>query len=354
MSSTLIMPCAGKSSRFGLNKPKWMLTHPNGNLMLMESIFGLEFKNISKIFITVVKQHIEDSKINLLKISNAIKSVKGILPEFIILDNFTSSQSDTVYQTIVKNNITGPIFIKDCDNYFNVEIQSKNTICFSTLDQNINAVNKSYITLNKYGDLSGIVEKQVISDKFCVGGYSFENASEFKEIFEKLILIKSIDKKEMYISHIIQYMILNNISFSVTPVIDYSDWGTYEDWQKYTSQFKTIFIDLDGTLVKNSSEYFIPMWGDSEGLENNIRIINEIYKRGKSKIIITTSRKENKETLDQINQLGIKYHHIIFQLPHSQRILINDYAPTNIYPSAVAINLKRDQDNLEDYLNLKT
>jgi hypothetical protein len=36
-------------------------------------------------------------------------------------------------------------------------------------------------------------------------------------------------------------------------------------------------------------------------------------------------------------------------LPHAKRILINDFAPTNPYPTAVAINLERNSSNLQNY-----
>lgn len=352
MPSTLIMPCAGKSTRFNLNRPKWMLTHPNGNLMLMQSIYGIDKSNISRIIITVVKEHIENSKIHLEKIEKDIFLKMGIEPEFLILDDFTKSQSDTVYQTILQKNVIGPIFIKDCDNYFNTKIYDKNLVCISFLEKDINVINKSYVTLNKYGFLSGIVEKQIVGDKFCVGGYSFENAKMFCQTFEKLQLLKSINKNEIYISHVIQKMLLDNETFEIEQVTNYSDWGTMEDWKKYTLQFKTIFIDLDGTLVFNSSEYFEPIWGRSLELTNNVNLINKLYDEGKTKIIITTSRKETSDTLQQLKEINIKYHQIIFGLLHAQRILINDYSATNPYPSAIAINLERDQDKLINYLNI--
>ena len=47
----LLIPAAGKSSRFPNMRPKWMLTHPNGNMMFVESISGLdlsEFENIER------------------------------------------------------------------------------------------------------------------------------------------------------------------------------------------------------------------------------------------------------------------------------------------------------------------
>ena len=352
MSSTIIMPCAGQSSRFNTNKPKWMLTHPNGNLMLQESLFGLEFNNVSRIIITVVKDHIDIHKIKLNEISSDIAEVIGIVPEFLILDNFTSSQSDTVYQTIIKCNVQGAIFIKDCDNYFNASIVEDNSVCVSLLTENINAVNKSYVCLNKYGNISGIVEKQIISNKFCVGGYSFKEASDFISAFKEISNIKNINIKEIYISHIVQQMLLNGKSFESQSITNYIDWGTSKDWLNYIKEFKTIFVDLDGALVKNSGEYTDPCWGETNGLSINIDSINDCYNSNKCMIVITTSRKEKyKEiTISQLERLGIKYHKIIFGLFHAQRILINDYSITNPYPSAIAVNIKRDANNLNDLI----
>jgi hypothetical protein len=344
------MPCAGKSTRFSQVKPKWMLTHPNGNLMVMESLNGLNLNNVSSITITVVKEHIETTGIDLDILSDKIEQMTSIRPDFLILNQFTASQSETVYQTIISKNIKGPIFIKDCDNYFSSTIGENNSVCISTLQSNINAVNKSYVCLDKFGNLSGIVEKKVIGDKFCVGGYSFSNAKDFVKSFEKLLSTSAIDRKEIYISHIIQDMLLSGIEFNTVDVSKYDDWGTIEDWNKYIQQFKTIFVDLDGVLVENSSEFFKPFWGDSSGLQDNINLINDYYETNKSIIVIVTSRKEEykNKTIVQLAKLGIKYHQIIFNLPHAQRILINDYSRTNPYPSAIAICVKRDDDNLKE------
>lgn len=37
-------------------------------------------------------------------------------------------------------------------------------------------------------------------------------------------------------------------------------------------------------------------------------------------------------------------------LKNCKRILINDYNEANPYPRAIAINIKRDEDNIKDYL----
>lgn len=41
---------------------------------------------------------------------------------------------------------------------------------------------------------------------------------------------------------------------------------------------------------------------------------------------------------------------MIMGLPHCQRVLINDFAKTNPYPSALAINMVRDTETLREYL----
>ena len=42
------------------------------------------------------------------------------------------------------------------------------------------------------------------------------------------------------------------------------------EWNNYCSTFKTLFIDIDGTLFFNSNQYFSPTWGLSQPIEKNI------------------------------------------------------------------------------------
>jgi len=43
--TTLIIPCSGKSSRFPSIRPKWLFTHPNGELMIERAIRPFENKS---------------------------------------------------------------------------------------------------------------------------------------------------------------------------------------------------------------------------------------------------------------------------------------------------------------------
>ena len=89
---------------------------------------------------------------------------------------------------------------------------------------------------------------------------------------------------------------------------------------------------------------------NTEVLEDNIKRIIELQENG-AQIVITTSRpKENMEFLEAIfNRYSFKPDYIINGLNHSRRIIINDFAPTNPYPSCASISIPRNS-NIKDYL----
>jgi hypothetical protein len=53
-----------------------------------------------------------------------------------------------------------------------------------------------------------------------------------------------------------------------------------------------------------------------------------------------------------LDELGFSDCQVIMELNHAKRILVNDFAPSNPYPTSVAINLERGSDRLEAYLKL--
>ena len=353
----LIVPAAGKSTRFPGIRPKWMLTHPNGNLMIVESISGLQLKKYSKIVITILDEH--ETKYGIQK--GLETQLKNTFPEckFEIckLKTSTKSQCETIQKTLDICKISESFSIKDCDNYFSCEFVDENSISFANLDdfKLVNAANKSYIDINEHNIATNIVEKKVISKSFCVGLYSFSSPQEYlknwKDVRDDAIKHK-VPESNLYISHIIHRMMANNHHFKPIPVINYLDWGTFEDWQRYKSKYSTVFVDLDGVLVLNSSEFMEPKWGKSKGLDRNIKKINQMFDSGKCQIIITTARKGSylEETKTQLNNVGVKYHRIIFDLLHCKRIIINDFSKTNPYESCKAINLPRNSEILDQML----
>ena len=342
---SLILPVAGKSTRFPNVKPKWLSTHPGGSLMITESVKGLNLDFFDCVYLVCLHEH--EVK---YKFTNGIKKEFSKLNikkfKIIYLRTQTNSQPETIYRALQKEKITGFFCAKDCDNYFKLKVTEDNFTSTSNLNNHtlLNPCNKSYVSHDDNSNINNIVEKQVISSDFCTGCYGFKDAKIFIKYYNKIKKYKNL-----YVSHVIYKMVLEGEIFRTINSENFIDWGTIEDWNTFKSEYKCVFIDLDGVLVKNSSQHFPPYWGETESIENNVKRTNQYYDSGKSQIIITTSRKKEfkKITEKQLKKEGIKYHQIIFDLFHCKRYIINDYANSNPYPSCEAINLKRNDSNLE-------
>lgn len=344
----LILPVGGQSSRFPNLRPKWMLTHPNGNLMIAECIRDWDLSNVDQILIVCLRQHEEQYAATHMLHKQFSKFGLNDRLKVIVIDQ-SDSQPHTVYQSLLAADVHGPILVKDSDNFFAHKPSPGNSICFSTISElrHGRVDQKSYVMMNKANQVLNIVEKRVISDTFCVGGYGFENADDFIATYEKIK-----DAPDLYISHVIYQMLLDGTVFNGAKVSHYLDWGTLEDWNEYRQRFCSLFIDLDGVLVENSAEYFHPTWGTTDAIPENVDAINQLYDSGYSEIILVTSRTQESEqiTLEQLARAGVKYHRIMFGLMHAKRIMVNDYANSNPYRSCDAINILRDSNQLRQML----
>ena len=54
---TMILPIAGRSSRFPNANPKWSLTHPRGDMMVVEAIKGIDQSRVSRICVIGLAEH---------------------------------------------------------------------------------------------------------------------------------------------------------------------------------------------------------------------------------------------------------------------------------------------------------
>jgi hypothetical protein len=348
----LIIPAAGLSKRFPNMRPKWTLTHPNGNMMFTESVSGLNLEEFDNIYIVVLQKILSDYPGIKEGIFNNFKERYNKEIKIIELDRETKSQSETLYLAIKKEKISGSIFSKDSDGYFIGNKFDENSLTYcSMVDYDLKKPqNKSYIIFDEEKNILNVVEKQIISKYFCVGGYFFKDVNKFCETYEKLKHLEEIS--ELYLSTIVSQLMLDGEKFKAKHVEDFVDWGTLEDWSQFKSKFNTYFIDIDGVLFKNASKFFNPIWGESDPLYKNIDIIKNLNKSKTNQIILVTSRSESfkEQTIKQLNEVGIKYDKIIFDLQHSKRIIINDFSTTNFYPTCESINIERDRDNLNLFI----
>jgi hypothetical protein len=338
----VIIPAAGLSTRFPNMRPKYTLTDHTGTLMLKRSISS--FLGKYKITIGILKEHEEKY--------NIIKTLNHEIPELniVVLDERTNGPAETVSKIIEQAGIgiNEGILIKDCDSFFEHDISDGNYVCISTIAEHEilkRLASKSFVITNDQGIITNIIEKEVISNKFCVGGYKFESAKLFCETYEKL---KDKNVGEIFVSHIIEECLNNHRIFLEKHVSNYVDVGTADEWFAYNDK-ACIFCDIDGTIIKAQQKGGY----DDEPviLKHNVERLKELVANG-SRIIFTTARHTEYDTRTKeiLDSLGFVNYDLISGLPNTKRVLINDYNEANPYPRAIAINLKRNADNLGDYI----
>jgi mannose-6-phosphate isomerase len=118
---------------------------------------------------------------------------------------------------------------------------------------------------------------------------------------------------------------------------------------------KTIFCDIDGTILKHRGDIYKNILEPPEILNGVIDKFKE-WDKNNYKIILTTGRKEgNREkTKEQLKTLGINYDELVMGLPNGDRILINDKKENGIDYTAYAYNLVRNEGMNNIKFNLKT
>jgi hypothetical protein len=342
----IIVPAAGLSTRFPGTRPKYLLYDYTGTLMLRKSLEPyLDKYNIT---IGLLKEHDEQHHA-----SEMIFRELGSAVRVVVLDERTAGPADTVYQIIKRASIppSADIFIKDCDSFFDHNYTPGNYVCVSKIaDHEVlkKLSSKSFVVANEQQIIQNIIEKTVVSDTFCVGGYKFESAKLFVDTFEKL---SAENIKEIFVSHIIQDCLIKEHIFETKAVTDYVDVGTLTDWVEYNDR-PVIFCDIDGTLIRAQSKHGPNSYNSPyTPLVNNVNRILALQNKG-CQLIFTTARPDRARsiTTNMLNELGFKDFTLIMNLNNSARILINDYNEANPYPRASAINIKRNQDNLGDFI----
>jgi hypothetical protein len=114
---------------------------------------------------------------------------------------------------------------------------------------------------------------------------------------------------------------------------------------------KTIFCDLDGTLVKHCGDTILIADPDYElevlpGAHDKLRE----WDRKSYWVIITTGRKEGGRaaTEIQLQRAGIIYNQLIMGFGGGDRILINDRKSNSNRDTAYAVNLVRNRGFVDE------
>ena len=204
---------------------------------------------------------------------------------------------------------------------------------------------------NEEGLIHDIVEKKVVSSLICLGVFCVR-VSKFIEAYHKIkdsLVYKT--GEEVYISHIISHLAYNGESIHSIEANEFKDWGTLEEWETEQRKYRSYFFDIDGVFLQNCGKYGTKNWSNYfEPIEDNLKILEKLSDEG-AQIFCTTSRSDRyiKRFKELLNERGIKFEKVITDCHHSQRVIVNDFAPTNPYPSANSISIPRNS-LLKDYI----
>jgi ribonucleotide monophosphatase NagD (HAD superfamily) len=160
-----------------------------------------------------------------------------------------------------------------------------------------------------------------------------------------------VGPREIFVSHVVLRALSLGHPFEATTVEDYVDVGTIQAWTAFRDQQPTLFVDVDGVVFRNRGAFFGKLWSEvNEPLTNNIQVLKSLLAKGAQLIFVSARPELHREQLESdLRMAGLTWHALIMGCLHSRRYLVNDYAPSNPYPSAVAVNVRRDQDDLYEY-----
>jgi bifunctional N-acetylglucosamine-1-phosphate-uridyltransferase/glucosamine-1-phosphate-acetyltransferase GlmU-like protein len=221
----IIIPCAGLSSRFPNLKPKYLLEDSNGKLMI-ENVIGNMHKN-NNVYISLLKEHID--KYNAYEI---VKNKFGDFIQIVVIDYLTKGPAETVFLTLEKTKNDGSFLVRDCDSFFDSSCNDGNFVFTSKLSNNKlikNPEQLGYVVKNEDNVISSVVEKKVVSDDFCVGGYQFSKKKNFINNFKTIV----DNHKEIFMSHVVSSMIANQEIFHTCEVTNYVNVGTLDNWNTF-------------------------------------------------------------------------------------------------------------------------
>ena len=329
-------------------RPKYLLADYRNRRMI--ELAAAPYLGKHTVHAVILEQHEKQHGV-----SQTFKDIFGDSVNIVTLPEPTSSPAETVYECLTKLDLdynTG-FMVHYCDSMFECSgVAAANSILVDSLNDHHTfraSADKTYVNVNDHGMITRITDSKIIGDLFCAGGFQFSSSSKYMQAFDDLRLSLV---GEVPMSTMIDHLISMGEDFTVTKVSKSVEFATTQDWERWNDR-PTIFCDIDGTLVHNQSPYGINSYENEPIiLKNNVDAMLAAQARG-CQIIFTTGRsyKWITATMKMLDDLGFnKDYRLLMDLHHARRILINDYAPTNPYPSAVAINIKRDDDCLDQLM----
>jgi NDP-sugar pyrophosphorylase family protein len=352
----IVMPMAGLGSRFkieGYDIPK-PLIQVNGKTLVEHSVESL---NIDGDYIFITRKF--DNEKHNEELSRILKKLKPNSTE-ITIDQPTRGSVETALfaRTLINND--EELIITNCDQILKwnsdsfLEESRKDGIEGSILLFFSNDPKNSFAKVNDAGIVTQVVEKQVISTDGLIGVHYWSKGSDFVRSGERLLgSFEAEGRRECYISETYNYLIedgkqiagIRIASNQFIPLGTPKDLSLYLGKIKefYTEKPKTIFCDIDGTILKHIHRFSDLIETDPSVLPGVIRKINEWDSQG-HKIVLCTARKESarKMTEEHLTKLGLCWDVLLMGMTSGYRVLINDKLNQQDIDRAKSVNVITD------------
>ena len=237
---TLIFPMAGLSSRFtkaGYKKPKYMLP-VDENSVFYHAVNG--FKNLfDDVHILFICRDILDTR-EFIKSECEKMSLNDY--EIVVLDKPTDGQAETVYLGLKNSNVDldDSLLIFNIDT-FRPNFQLPKELDFDKIDGYLEVFEAEgehwSFVLSENDETTKVTktaEKERISNLCSSGLYYFRKASDFKEIFEKIVAKNDRVKNEFFIAPMYNYLINQNkdIRYAKISLDEIVFCGTPDEYEK--------------------------------------------------------------------------------------------------------------------------
>ncbi len=222
MNSNLIVPVAADKPEYCNKLPYVFALGEDGIIVCIKSILGLPLDHFDTIYFAILRKHDERFYIaDSLQMQCKRLGLPNV--KIVILDKPTCDQVETVFITIQQEKVSGSLYIKDADSYFESDEVMQNGVAIYPIEELelLDPRDKSYVAVDDMYYITNIIEKSVIDHHISAGGYAFEDTEEFCTYYNGLR-----HYERLYLSHIIYAMLLDKNTFRPFMVKNYKDWGT--------------------------------------------------------------------------------------------------------------------------------
>lgn len=352
----ILIPMAGLGSRFsniGIQEPK-PLIEVNSRTLIEHSIKSFD---VDGKFIFVTRKYENPAYSD--QLNSLLKQLRPEC-EIIEIDRVTNGASQTALcaREFINNN--EPLVIYNCDQIINWD--PREFLKF-TSDAGVDGavvLHKEKDPKNSFAEIKNsrvvqVVEKNPISDDALIGFHYWKRGCDFVVSAEKLLSEFTFHgRPECYISETYNYLIQQGSSifpYFVAPNI-YIPLGTPEDVARYlgkvkefySSKPKTIFCDIDGTLIQHQHSISEALRVEPTILQGVREKFNQWDSQGHT-IILVTARKESTRaaTVAQLESIGIAYDQLLMGVTSGTRVIVNDKLSEADSDRALAVNVLTDQ-----------